>query len=288
MNFIAIDVETANADFASICSVGMVYFKDGVVERRLGFLIDPEDEFDPVNVSIHGIRPEDVIGAPNMRTAFPQITSALATTTVVHHTHFDRVAFSRAASKFGFPQPTCNWLDSARVARRAWQQFSRRGYGLANLAAAFGIEFKHHDATGDAYAAGMILLRAISETGVSLNDWLVRIEQPICAGDGHHAHGHHARAGNPFGPRSGEVIVFTGQLQVPRNKAAELAAQAGCEVADGVTKRTTILVVGDQDIRVLNGHAKSSKHRKAETLIQEGSSLRIVGESDFCRLVGSG
>ena len=49
----------------------------------------------------------------------------------------------------------------------------------------------------------------------------------------------------------------------------------------GVTRDTTILVVGDQDIRVLAGHDKSSKHRKAEKLIREGYSIRIIGESDF-------
>jgi DNA polymerase-3 subunit epsilon len=101
---------------------------------------------------------------------------------------------TRAATKNGFAKPTCNWLDSARVARRAWQQFSRRGYGLADLAAEFGIDFKHHDATEDAYAAGMILLRAVAETGLALEDWFTRVEQPIFAIDGRHA-----RPGNPGG-----------------------------------------------------------------------------------------
>jgi DNA polymerase-3 subunit epsilon len=50
-------------------------------------------------------------------------------------------------------------------------------------------------------------------------------------------------------------------------------------------KETTILVVGDQDIRVLNGYAKSTKRRKAEKMIQAGAKLRIVGESDFRLLV---
>lgn len=283
MNFMAIDVETANADFASICSVGMVYFKDSAPSQRLGFLINPEDEFDGINISIHGIRPEDVIGAPTMREAFPLIAAALVTTTIVHHTHFDRVAFCRAATKHGFAEPTCNWLDSARVARRAWQQFARRGYGLADLSAEFGIDFKHHDATEDAYAAGMILLRAVAETGLTLEDWFARVKQPIFSADGKHA-----RSGNPTGPLAGEVIVFTGKLQMPRSEAATTAAEAGCDVADGVTKETTILVVGDQDIRVLNGQTKSAKHRKAERMIHDGTTrLRIVGESDFKLLVGA-
>jgi DNA polymerase-3 subunit epsilon len=54
-----------------------------------------------------------------------------------------------------------------------------------------------------------------------------------------------------------------------------------------MTSQTTLLVVGDQDIRKLAGHEKSSKHRKAEELITKGQSIRILRESDFKELVNS-
>jgi len=83
---------------------------------------------------------------------------------------------------------------------------------------------------------------------------------------------------------SAEVIVFTGSLSVPRQDAADLAAEAGCRVEDGVTKHTTMLVVGDQDLRILADHEKSTKHIKAERLIEKGQSIRILRESDFMRM----
>jgi len=52
-----------------------------------------------------------------------------------------------------------------------------------------------------------------------------------------------------------------------------------------LTKKTTILVVGDQDIKRLAGHKKSSKHRKAEKLISNGQPMRIIRETDFKELV---
>ena len=70
-----------------------------------------------------------------------------------------------------------------------------------------------------------------------------------------------------------------------RREAADAAAQAGCEVISGVTKKTTLLVVGDQDITKLNGKSKSTKHLKAENLILKGSKIRILRESDFISLV---
>jgi DNA polymerase-3 subunit epsilon len=83
----------------------------------------------------------------------------------------------------------------------------------------------------------------------------------------------------------GEVIVFTGALEVPRREAADLAAALGCHVSTNVNKETTLLVVGDQDLKRLAGHNKSSKHRKAEELIRMGYPIRIIKESDFLQLI---
>jgi DNA polymerase III subunit epsilon len=74
-------------------------------------------------------------------------------------------------------------------------------------------------------------------------------------------------------------------LSIPRREAADLAAEIGCQVASGVNKDTTMLVVGDQDFNKLAGHQKSSKHRKAEKLALQGQSIRILKESDFKRMV---
>jgi len=283
-DFIALDVETANADMASICSIGLVHFKAGEVARRLTILVNPEDHFDPINISIHGIRPEHVANAKIMREVLPIVASALASVVVVHHTHFDRVALCRAAAKHGFPDLDCRWLDSARVARRAWRRFSREGYGLGSLAEEFAIEFQHHDACEDARAAGLILLRAMAETGLSLDDWLERVSEPIAGGFS----GRITRYGNPEGPLAGETIVFTGQLStLTRSEATDLAAAAGMEVAGSVTKETSFLVVGDQYVRKLDSHDKSAKHRRAEQLIREGATLRIIRETDFKLLVAA-
>lgn len=73
MNFISIDVETANPDFSSICQIGVVDFKNGIVNREWQKLIDPEDFFDPINVSIHGIDENDIKNSP----IFPDVYDEL-------------------------------------------------------------------------------------------------------------------------------------------------------------------------------------------------------------------
>lgn len=142
--------------------------------------------------------------------------------------------------------------------------------------------FHHHDALEDAKACGHVLLAAIEATGMSADDWLVRVERPISGAS--YVHNPIVRGGNPEGALYGEVMVFTGALVISRRQAADIAASVGCEVDDNVTKRTTLLVVGDQDVQKLAGHDRSSKHRKAEALMAAGHPIRILCESDFRQL----
>jgi DNA polymerase-3 subunit epsilon len=282
VKFVALDVETANPDMSSICQIGIVHFDDGKVVDYWSSLVDPKDYFDGMNVSIHGIDEDDVRGAPDFKQASIEVCRRLGNQIVAIHTAFDRNAIARASLKHAVEAPKCFWLNTASVARRAWPEVAQKGYGLSALSKKFGIEFEHHNAVEDARAAGLILIRAMGETNLDLDGWLDRVRRPLGANGSDSM----ARDGNPEGSLYGEVVVFTGALAIPRREAADMAAKAGCETADGVTKHTTLLVVGDQDIRLLNGHEKSSKHRKAEELIAKGQPLRILTESDFASMVG--
>jgi DNA polymerase-3 subunit epsilon len=236
-------------------------------------------------VSLHGIDEDVVAGSPTFAMLADTLISRLSGRVIVTHTAFDRVAVHQAGTKYKIPALPCTWLDTACVARRAWTEFSRRGYGLASVCASIGYNFQHHDALEDAKAAGNILIAAMTHTGLDLDTWLTRVRQPIDLQQGARV----TREGNPDGELCGEVIVlFTGGVTIPRREAADIAVSIGCDVEAGVTKRTTLLVVGDQDIqRLAPGHEKSTKHRKAEQLIQAGQPIRILRETDFRELARS-
>lgn len=279
--FVAIDFETANADLASICQVGMVTFENGRVVESWGSLVNPHDYFDWINIDIHGIDEAAVKDAPTFQQIYAEILIRLKDNVVVSHTLFDRTALTQAIAKHNVSDIPCQWLDTARVVRRAWAQWSRRGYGLTNVCGELGISYIAHDAIEDARAAGEVLLRAIATSGIGLNAWMSRVHQPIDPSSAVPI----ALDGNPDGELAGEEIVFTGALTLPRHEAAALAAKAGCDVAASVRKTTTLLVVGDQDVQKLAGHEKSIKHRKAEELIAKGHAIRILRETDFLCLV---
>ena len=284
MEFIAIDVETANADMASICQIGIAKFKDGVLVEEWSSLVDPEDYFDFINIDIHGISEKDVIGAPTFSEVVGELSRFLSDSICVSHTHFDRVSIGRALDKYSLKPIETTWLDSARVARRTWEECAWSGYGLSKVCEIIGYEFKHHDALEDAKASGQVLIAAIEKSGLNIEAWLRRVCQPIDPSKTYSGSAI-SRDGNPEGEMYGEVLVFTGALEIPRREAADLAAGIGSTVASGVTQKTTLLVVGDQDITKLAGKDKSAKHLKAEQLIAKGQKIRIIKESDFKELV---
>ena len=87
-------------------------------------------------------------------------------------------------------------------------------------------------------------------------------------------------AGPPF---AGHLVVFSGRLaSVGRREAIRLVEQFGGRIAQDVTARTTMLVVGAEATA-----GKSGKLRKAEEInVRTPGQVNIVGEQEFCRLAG--
>jgi len=286
-DFIALDLETANGDRSSICAIGIARYARGVEVGTSDLLTNPGCEFDSFNVSIHGITPGMVADKPSLAATLSDVVPSLSEHVVVTHSAFDRVAICKACDQIGIALPPIRWLDSCKLARRCWHDIG--SYGLANVCSA--LQYSEslratglHNHLEDARAAGFIVLRAMEDTGLDttgLLDLLQRARSSHISGRPKHSV---KRTGDGDGALVGEVICFTGALTITRQQAADMAAEAGGDVGEGVTKDTTLLVLGDQDLVRLAGKTKSGKHLKAEKLISQGQPLRITGESDFMRL----
>lgn len=170
--FIALDVETANSNYSSICQIALVWFVVGEPVKVWHSLVNPKEPFAALNVSLHGIDATAVQGSPSFTDVMCTVATLLAGRVVASHMPFDRIALERGCSQHSIPQLTCFWIDTARVARLTWPRFAKRGYGLKSLASWHGIDFRHHDAVEDARTAGRILARAVADSGISLERWL--------------------------------------------------------------------------------------------------------------------
>lgn len=178
----AVDVETANGDAGSICQIGFARFAGGRLVDNWSWPVHPQTYFAAANIAIHGIRPGDVTHAPDWAGIHPQVSEVLAGRIVVSHTAFDVTAMTRACRAHDRPPIQADWLDSVRVARRAFPELKGRGgHGLANLKRFLALEFAHHGAGEDARAAGRVVQAAVAATGISVAGWVVAAHRPVNA-----------------------------------------------------------------------------------------------------------
>ena len=175
LTFNAIDVETANSDPSSICQIGIVRVHNGVIKGRLSIFVNPEAQFNDFNVRLHRIDQDAVKYSQTFPELEPGLRQKLEGTALVSHTFFDRTALDGAMERYGLEPIRTAWLDSSKIARRAWPERYRRRWSLAIIARDLGIAFRHHDALEDAWAASEIVLRACQYTGLDIDGWLKRL-----------------------------------------------------------------------------------------------------------------
>ena len=324
-SFVALDVETANSDYASICSIGAARFERGAIVDEFYSLVDPQDYFAAVNVGIHGIDRDKVARAPRFAEVLPRLSGFVADSVVVHHTQFDRSAISQAAVRAKLPPPSWRWLDSALVTRRTWPHRSRDGYGLAEVCRMIGYRFAHHDALADAKATGHVILAAMRKTGATTIDAIVELERTPTRAPAPAAPRttraqrakpakrakrikptERAEADDPAAPptpakprrtrkrprrrlkrrRYDETVVFSCTSLVAPAALQIVARRAGLTVSSALSEETTLLIVADETIEHgTQGPARRDRLR-AEELIAAGHAIDVLSESEFFEMLG--
>ncbi len=173
LSFTAIDFETANPKRASVCAVGVVKVRDGVVVDALETLVQPppgHESFGSFNVRVHGITEWDVVGAPTWDVVYPKLAEFVdGDTLVAHNASFDRSVLTQASEVYGFAVPRSPWLCTRDTARSVLDLAS---YKLPDVSRALNIAaHDHHDAGADARQCALVLVelcRRLGPNGVGL------------------------------------------------------------------------------------------------------------------------
>lgn len=288
MDFITLDVETANSDPKSICQIGVAVFQNGELVDSWDSLINPKSHFDFMNTEIHGIDNNKVRNSPTIAQVKGKLDDLIGDNIVGIYSTFDKVALERNFNEIDY-----NWLDITKVVRRTWDNVAYSGYGLANVCMLNDIKIdNHHDALSDAIAAGQVLIRALNTKNLNLTDCKALIREKISTLIAYGKMSENPNplnimidGGNPNGEWFGDVLCFTGELRMPRMEASVTASQLGFDVGSGVTKKTNYLVKGHQDLAKLKGKKISSKEEKALSLIKKGQDIVVISEDDFFYMI---
>lgn len=295
----AVDIETANEDPSSICSLGVTFAEDGQITDTATFLVSPDPpHFNGYNTYIHGLTERDVRGAPTLPEVWQTLEPALGNRMLIAHcAGFDMGGIRRAldGSSFG----PFNYVCSRAIARRTWPDLP--SYALSYVACHLGISFDHHLAGEDARACAMIALAACEHHGtLDLVEVAEKIRLRVGSIDLKNFRSSRLRP-NATPPKRltpdadefdeehpffGRAIVFTGTLQsMVRADAMQLVVNSGGTCGGSVSKRTAFLVVGDQDYSRFVDGQMSTKMRKATELRNSGADIEIIGEEDFLNLL---
>ena len=304
-SFVAIDFETATASRDSGCAVGLAVVENRKITTTRSWLIRPPDNtYDPFNISIHGITPEDTRGEPSFDRVWPEVLQYVGERIVIaHNTAFDISVMRNSMAYWNLPVPGIRFACTYRMAKSTWPD--RWTYRLNSLASDLGISLDHHDPESDAEAAAMLALILCEQNQVSgIEDLADRLGYRLghVSGDDYQSFSTAIASGgvNLAGlapensdmdedhPLFGTRIVFTGTLdRMARPAAAQAVVNVGARVSGSVSKNTDYLVVGMTDFSRVGQDGMSSKLRKAVELATTGSELEIIDENEFLALLGS-
>ena len=159
-DFAAIDFETANGCRSSVCSVGVVVVRDGVVADTFYSLIQPEPNYYSWFCQrVHGLGHEDTDNAE----VFPKVWARVAPLIeglplVAYNAPFDEGCLRAVMQVYQMDWPDYRFYCTCRASRR---HFGHRlpNHQLHTVAAACGYDLEnHHHALADAEACAAIAI----------------------------------------------------------------------------------------------------------------------------------
>ncbi|AKK11427.1 exonuclease domain-containing protein [Corynebacterium uterequi] len=306
LDFVAVDVETANSRWGSICQVGASRFRHGQLAAQREWWCRPPagiDSFDEANVAIHGITADAVADQPRFGEILDDVVAFVGDDVVIaHNAQFDASAIRDAAQASGLAAPS--WRFGCTLALARARRLDVANHRLPTLAAHFGIEqTAHHDAGDDAVVAGRLLVALARDRGyagsteklfdadsLNLGELSDRLVTPVSV---HRTRPAPAAAtpatpspawrkvatpttvpeanpnADPHHPLFGHNVTLTGDFDpLDKGELWERIAECGATIGKNVTKKTTILVAGAWK-------TTTSKEKKAREYIDKGQNIEI-------------
>jgi len=306
LDFVAIDFETANEKRNSACALGITVVKGGEIVQEKYWLIKPyENRFEPMNIWIHGITEQDVVNEPTFDEIWVEIKPYLEGKFVIaHNAAFDISVLRRTLDTYNIPYPSFQYACTVVMSKNYYDGVAN--YKLNTIARALGIEFKHHHASEDATAAARIFIDMCD--GLEINN-CEDIENKLFIRLGKVFEGGYNSCGKSKSVIKGfeirrkyiepserkrviidslkdKTIVFTGPLGSMSRIEAMTSVRAASGIAgSSVTRKTDYLVTGIKGKDKLTNRNKSTKYRKAETLIEKGYNIQIISDEEYFQII---
>lgn len=213
--FLAFDVETPDSSNARICQIGCVeqnISNNGISLKEYGYLVNPECDFSPMNIHVHGITEDDVAGEPDFSAIWNRSLAQPFTSHVLvaHNANFDMTVLSKTLDSYGVEHGDFTYVDTLQVARRCYPELPNHKLDIVSSYLGVNLDH-HHDAACDAQACYGILMESIRRFGAD-----IAVPRVFHLGAGRSRGGSGTREASQFREFSGFVdsIVADGHIDL--------------------------------------------------------------------------
>lgn len=161
MDFVAIDVETANGYPSSVCAIGAVKVEGGKITQRFYELVRPEpDYYAWFCRRVHGLGPDDTDNARVFQYVWQDVMKMVGDLPLVaHNKAFDEKCLRAACRVYQLDWPGKAFYCTLKRSRLSIPRAMISSYSLPYVCEFFGIPFHdHHNALADAEACAKIAM----------------------------------------------------------------------------------------------------------------------------------
>ena len=161
-DFAAIDFETANQELCSVCSVGIVVVRNGIITDRFYSLIQPEPNYYSYgNSNIHGLTAKDTDNEKVFPDVWEQIESLIeGLPLVAHNKGFDESCLKAVFRVYQMDYPDYRFYCTLAESRRQLKHLPNHQLHTVAEDCNFILE-NHHNALADAEACAEIALQLL-------------------------------------------------------------------------------------------------------------------------------
>lgn len=171
--YLFLDVETANLQNNTICSIGSILVENGVETEKYS-LVNPNSSFSAKNKEIHGICEEDVEDCDTFDCIWEELTKDLNEDAIIiaHNASFDISVIKKDLRRYGLSIKQQCYLDTMQLAKKYYYNYTNQAgdLKLTTLADTFDIPLSHHNALSDVRACKEIFEHLVEEYSIDDED----------------------------------------------------------------------------------------------------------------------
>lgn len=155
-SYVVLDFETPNKNNNRISQIGLLFVRNGLIDKNYSSLINPETGFNKINVNLTNISAADVAQSPTFNDYWPHIKSLLENNVIVaHNASFDLTVLCKTLFHYGINLPEIRYVCTYTESLNMIPELSK--HNLAALADYFNISQSNaHNAEDDAYTCYLV------------------------------------------------------------------------------------------------------------------------------------